>query len=54
MIDADQPDVDISGRRVLVHSSGYRQSPYADVRPAGGDVRKPSSALWHRSPGASE
>jgi error-prone DNA polymerase len=54
MIDADQPDVDISGRRVLVHSSGYRQSPYADVRPSGGDVRKPSSALWHRSPGASE
>lgn len=54
MIDGDQPEVDTSHRRVLVHSSGYRQSPYADVRPAGGDVRKPSSALWHRSPGASE
>lgn len=26
-------------RRVLVHASGYRQSPYADVRPAGDDVR---------------
>jgi error-prone DNA polymerase len=25
--------------RVLVHASGFRQSPYADVRPAGGDVR---------------
>jgi error-prone DNA polymerase len=54
MIDSDQPEPDTSRRRVLVHSSGYRQSPYADVRPAGGDVRKPSSALWHRSPGASE
>ncbi len=27
------------GRRVLVHASGFRQSPYADIRPAGGDVR---------------
>ncbi|MGZ4635341.1 DNA polymerase III subunit alpha [Oryzihumus sp.] len=26
-------------RRVLVHASGFRQSPYADIRPAGGDVR---------------
>jgi error-prone DNA polymerase len=27
------------GRRVLVHASGFRQSPYADTRPAGQDVR---------------
>ena len=27
------------GRRVLLHASGFRQSPYADIRPAGGDVR---------------
>ncbi|WP_432547802.1 DNA polymerase III subunit alpha [Kineococcus sp. SYSU DK004] len=26
-------------RRVLVHASGFRQSPYADVRPAGADPR---------------
>ncbi len=26
-------------RRVLVHASGFTQSPYADVKPAGGDVR---------------
>ncbi|SDQ53976.1 DNA polymerase III subunit alpha [Quadrisphaera sp. DSM 44207] len=26
-------------RRVLVHASGFRQSPYADVMPVGGDVR---------------
>ncbi|MBB2984922.1 DNA polymerase III subunit alpha [Terracoccus luteus] len=27
------------GRRVLVHASGFRQSPYADIKPAGTDVR---------------
>jgi error-prone DNA polymerase len=26
-------------RRVLVHASGFKQSPYADVRPAGADAR---------------
>ncbi len=58
-----------SRRRVLVHASGFRQSPYADVKPAGGDVldsRKlpkeghavpdksaPPRKLWHASPGSS-
>ncbi|MGD8149842.1 DNA polymerase III subunit alpha [Ornithinimicrobium sp. Y1694] len=41
------------GRRVLVHASGFRQSPYADTRPAGGDVRHAGSKLWHSSPGSS-
>jgi error-prone DNA polymerase len=27
------------GRRVLVHASGFRQSPYADTKPPGEDVR---------------
>ena len=42
-------------RRVLVHPSGYKQSPYADVRPAGGDVNRgaPPRKLWHSSPGSS-
>ena len=40
------------GRRVLVHASGFRQSPYADVRPAGGAVQEPGSKLWHSSPGS--
>jgi error-prone DNA polymerase len=31
------------GRRVLVHASGFRQSPYADIRPAGDDVRSTRS-----------
>ncbi|KQT91152.1 DNA polymerase III subunit alpha [Marmoricola sp. Leaf446] len=43
-------------RRVVVHTSGFRTSPYADVAPAGtrpgvvtGQVAR---ALWHRSPGS--
>ncbi len=53
-------------RRVLVHPSGYRQSPYADVRPAGRSPRGrpavpdaavpdalPQRKLWHASPGSS-
>ncbi len=55
-------------RRVLVHASGFRQSPYADVRPPGDDVRGtrgvaagvvdeldaggPPRKLWHSSPGS--
>jgi error-prone DNA polymerase len=54
-----------NGRRVLVHASGFRQSPYADVRPPGADVRatRPVARhvpagegaprkLWHASPGS--
>ena len=55
-------------RRVLVHASGFTQSPYADLRPAGLDPlsgRAVSAAaahgipleaprkLWHASPGSS-
>ncbi len=40
-------------RRVLVHASGYRQSPYADVKPAGADRLIPAASLWHASPGSS-
>ncbi|WP_206051560.1 DNA polymerase III subunit alpha [Nocardioides ferulae] len=39
-------------RRVLVHSSGFKLSPYADVRPAGEDAREVGRKLWHRSPGS--
>lgn len=41
------------GRRVLVHPSGFRQSPYADIRPAGDSTRQPGTKLWHSSPGSS-
>ncbi len=40
------------GHRVLVHASGFRQSPWADTRPAGGGVGPPRK-LWHSSPGSS-
>lgn len=39
-------------RRVLVHSTGFRLSPYSDVRPAGDDAGAVHRSLWHRSPGS--
>lgn len=39
-------------RRLLVHPSGFRQSPYADVKPAGGSVEAAPRKLWHSSPGS--
>ena len=39
-------------RRVLVHSSGFALSPYADVKPAGEDTKDVARKLWHRSPGS--
>ena len=51
------------GRRMLVHSSGFKQSPYADIKPAGetvsgGRAQLPGQgeaprSLWHASPGSS-
>ena len=46
---------------VLVHPTGFRMSPYADIKPAGEDAgtaarRAAASAprkLWHSSPGSS-
>jgi error-prone DNA polymerase len=51
-------------RRVLVHASGFKQSPYADIKPAGEDPAGPPpkesavrtrapGKLWHSSPGSS-
>jgi error-prone DNA polymerase len=40
-------------RRKLVHVSGFKQSPYTDLKPAGGDVAGPPRKLWHTSPGSS-
>ena len=40
-------------RRVLVHASGFRQSPYSDVKPAGEDTKTAPRKLWHASPGSS-
>jgi error-prone DNA polymerase len=47
-------------RPVLVHPTGFRMSPYADIKPAGEDTmaraRREAGAprkLWHSSPGSS-
>ncbi len=41
-------------QRVLVHPSGFRQSPWADLKPAGDEVSTGAPGkLWHSSPGSS-
>ena len=39
-------------RRVLVHSSGFKMSPYSDIKPAGEDTKDVARKLWHRSQGS--
>jgi error-prone DNA polymerase len=39
-------------QRVLVHTSGFKMSPYADVKPAGDSAKDVARKLWHRSPGS--
>jgi error-prone DNA polymerase len=39
--------------RVLVHPSGFRLSPYADIRPAGEATKSAPRKLWHSSGGSS-
>lgn len=50
--DGSDPSAGAARPRVLVHASGFRQSPYADVRPPGGTTPE-RSGLWHASPGSS-
>jgi error-prone DNA polymerase len=48
-------------RPVLVHPTGFRMSPYADIKPAGEDTKAAARhaaagaprKLWHSSPGSS-
>ncbi|MGY2067316.1 DNA polymerase III subunit alpha [Blastococcus sp. SYSU DS0619] len=48
-------------RPVLVHPTGFRMSPYADIKPAGDETKDaarraasgPPRKLWHSSPGSS-
>ncbi|WP_436773887.1 DNA polymerase III subunit alpha [Yinghuangia sp. YIM S09857] len=39
--------------RVLVHASGFKVSPYADLRPPGTPAKDAPRKLWHTSPGSS-
>jgi error-prone DNA polymerase len=51
---ADGPTAGGMGRRrVLVHSSGFMMSPYADIKPPGEDTKTAPRKLWHSSPGSS-
>ena len=66
---ADQPRADtehagaaggMGQRRVLIHPSGFVQSPYTDIAPAGESPKQipkryadPGRKLWHSSPGSS-
>jgi error-prone DNA polymerase len=43
----------VMARPVLVHASGFRMSPYADLKPPGEDVKTVPRKLWHSSPGSS-
>ncbi|MYW01339.1 DNA polymerase III subunit alpha, partial [Streptomyces sp. SID3343] len=50
---ADAPTVPAPARRrVLVHASGFKVSPYADLRPAGDPTKAAPRKLWHASPGS--
>jgi error-prone DNA polymerase len=58
-VGVEQPTDDPTGEspspvrsRVLVHSSGFQMSPYADIKPAGDDAKSVARKLWHRSPGS--
>jgi len=53
-VPAGAEDAEPVRKRVLVHASGFRQSPYADIAPQGTDPgRAPVRKLWHASPGSS-
>ncbi|MDQ3465085.1 MAG: DNA polymerase III subunit alpha [Actinomycetota bacterium] len=43
----------VMARPVLVHPSGFRMSPYADLKPPGEDGKTVPRKLWHSSPGSS-
>jgi error-prone DNA polymerase len=48
----EQVAAESATRRVLVHTSGFRVSPYSDVKPAGDPAKDVARKLWHRSPGS--
>ncbi|HET7430718.1 MAG TPA: DNA polymerase III subunit alpha [Nocardioides sp.] len=43
---------EVTRHRVLVHSSGFQMSPYADIKPPGDSAKDVARKLWHRSPGS--
>lgn len=43
----------VMDRPVLVHPTGFRMSPYSDLKPPGEDTKSAPRKLWHASPGSS-
>ncbi len=43
----------LMGGQARQYSTGYRMSPYADIKPSGGDAGSAPRRLWHSSPGSS-
>jgi error-prone DNA polymerase len=43
----------LMGGQARQYSTGYRMSPYADIKPSGGDASSAPRRLWHSSPGSS-
>ncbi len=43
----------VMARPVLVHPTGFRMSPYSDLKPPGEDTKSAPRKLWHASPGSS-
>ena len=41
------------GSQAQQYATGFRMSPYADIKPSGGDARSAPRRLWHSSPGSS-
>jgi error-prone DNA polymerase len=41
------------GGRARQYATGFRASPYADIKPSGGDAGSAPRRLWHSSPGSS-
>ncbi len=43
----------VMARPVLVHPTGFRMSPYSDLKPPGEDTKTAPRKLWHASQGSS-
>ena len=41
------------GGQAKQYATGFRMSPYADIKPSGGDAGSAPRRLWHSSPGSS-
>jgi error-prone DNA polymerase len=41
-----------ASRPVVAHPTGFLQSSYSDIRPAGDDAKSAPRKLWHSSPGS--